>query len=168
MADSFSFQAKVASRGYHVYKETTWRNAMENEKDTVAIESNEASKQIDPYYCAVQIKSGESAVTVGHIPRETSWHCYFFLKEKGREINGNVFSTTYRLSPIPLGGLDIPLVLRFQSPKYATQCKMKKFAQTLHNYKYTSIKADYSDEEPEEEICFSVEEGNMNEKSSKK
>ena len=38
MDDSFSFQAKVASRGYHVYKETTWRNAMENEKVTVATE----------------------------------------------------------------------------------------------------------------------------------
>ena len=42
MADRFSFPAKVASRCYHVYKETTWRNAMINEKVTVAIESNEA------------------------------------------------------------------------------------------------------------------------------
>ena len=32
------FQAKVGSRGYHVYKETTWRNTMENGKITVAIE----------------------------------------------------------------------------------------------------------------------------------
>ena len=30
MADSFFFQTKVASRGYNVYKETTWRNAVEN------------------------------------------------------------------------------------------------------------------------------------------
>ena len=57
MADSFSFPAKVASRCYHVYKETTWRNAMINEKVTVAIESNEASKQIKPYCCAIQTKS---------------------------------------------------------------------------------------------------------------
>ena len=48
MADDFSFQAKAFSRGYNVYKETTWRNVMGNEKVTVAIESNEASKQIDP------------------------------------------------------------------------------------------------------------------------
>lgn len=48
MADNFSFQAKVFSRGYNVYKETTWRNAMGNEKVMVAIESIEASKQTDP------------------------------------------------------------------------------------------------------------------------
>ena len=38
MTDSFSSQAKFSSRGYHVYKETTWRNAIENEKVTVSIE----------------------------------------------------------------------------------------------------------------------------------
>ena len=70
MTDSFSFQAKVSSRGYDVYKETTWRNAIENEKVTVSIEQNEASKQIDSYCCAILIKSGESVVTAGHTPRE--------------------------------------------------------------------------------------------------
>ena len=45
---------------------------------------------------------------------------------------------------------------------------MKKFVQTLYDYRYTDTKADSSDEEPEMEICFSVEEGNMNEKSTKK
>ena len=104
---------------------------MENEKVTVAIKSNEASKQIDTYCCAIQIKSGESVVTVGHIIREISRHCYFYLKEKGGEINGNVFSTTYRPLPIPSGGLEIPLVLRFTSQKYVTRCKMKQFLQTL-------------------------------------
>ena len=90
------------------------------------------------------------------------------MKEEGGEINGNVFCTTYRLSPIQSGGLEIPLVLRFQSPKYVTHCKTKKFVQTLYDYRYTGTKADSSDEEPEEEICFSVKEGNMNEKSTKK
>ena len=45
---------------------------------------------------------------------------------------------------------------------------MKKFVQTLCDYRYTGTKVDSSDEEPEEEICFSVEEGNVNEKSTKK
>ena len=83
MADSFFFKAKFASYSYHVYKETTWRNAVEHEKVTVATKSNEASKQIDPCCCAIQIKPGESIVTVGHIHREISWHYYFFLKEEG-------------------------------------------------------------------------------------
>ena len=107
-------------------------------------------------------------MTVGHIPREISRHCYFFSKGEGGEINGNVFSTSYRPSPIPSGGLEIPLVLRFQSPKYVTHCKIKTLVQTLYDYRYTGTKADSSNEEPEEEICFSVQEGNMNEKSTKK
>ena len=83
-------------------------------KSHVAIESTEALNQIDPYRCTIQTKSGESVVTVGHIPREISRHCYFFLKEEGGEINVNVFSTTYRPSPISLCGLEIPLVCNFK------------------------------------------------------
>ena len=45
---------------------------------------------------------------------------------------------------------------------------MKNFVQTLYEYRYTGTKADSSDKEPEEEICFSVEEGNINESSTKK
>ena len=45
---------------------------------------------------------------------------------------------------------------------------MKTFEQTLYGYRYTNAKADSSDEEPEEEICYLVEEGNMNEKTTKK
>ena len=81
---------------------------MENEKVTIATELNEASNQIDPYCCAILIKSGESVVTVGHISRKISWHCYFFLREEGGEINGNVFCTTYQPSSIRSGGLGIP------------------------------------------------------------
>ena len=45
---------------------------------------------------------------------------------------------------------------------------MKKFLQTLYDYRYTATKAYSSNEEPEEEICFSVEEVNANEISRKK
>ena len=106
-----------------MYKYTTWKNVMENEKVTVATELNEASNQIDPYCCAILIKSGESVVTAGHIFRKISWHCYFFLRDEGREISGNVFCTTYQPSPIPSGGLGIPLVLKFQSPKNPKHCR---------------------------------------------
>ena len=47
---------------------------MENEKVTVAIESNEASKNL-----TVLFRAGGS---VGHIPREISQNCYFFMKER--------------------------------------------------------------------------------------
>ena len=47
-------------------------------------------------------------------------------------------------------------------------CKMKTFVQTIYYYTCTSIKADSGDAEPKEEICFSLAEGNMSEKSTKK
>ena len=74
----------------------------------------------------------------------------------------------HRLTPIPSGVLDIPLVLQFQSPKYVTHFKMKKFKQALYDHRCTGTKADSNDEKPEEEIYFSVEERNMNKKSTKK
>ena len=36
-ADSSAFQAKAASRDYHVYKETTWRNALEIKSTDIAV-----------------------------------------------------------------------------------------------------------------------------------
>ena len=68
---------------------------------TVTIETNKASEEIDPCCCAIQIKSGESGVTVGRIPRENFQHCCFFSKEQGGRVNGDVFSTTYQPSHIP-------------------------------------------------------------------
>ena len=121
------------------------------------------NRQIDSYCCAMQIKSGESVVTVNHTPREISRHCYFVLKEE-REEGG---LSTYRPSFTRSGSLEIPLVWRFQSRRYVTHCKIKKFVQTLYDNRYTSKKTDSSHEEDEEQICFSVEEGNMKVKSMK-
>ena len=45
----YSFKAKVASRGYHVFKETSWSNAKEGAEVTVELETNKSSKIIDPY-----------------------------------------------------------------------------------------------------------------------
>ena len=53
-------------------------------KVTIAIESNEASKQIDPHCYATQIKSGASVVTVGHIFRYISRPCCFFFQRRTR------------------------------------------------------------------------------------
>ena len=49
---------------------------------------------------------------MGHIPREISRHCYVFLKEGGN-ITGHLICTNYKVSPIPAGGLGIPLLLTF-------------------------------------------------------
>ena len=52
---TYNFQATIASRGYHVYKETTWSNAKVNEKVKIEIESNQSSIAVDPYACAVKV-----------------------------------------------------------------------------------------------------------------
>ena len=41
----FYFKAIIASRGYHVYKETSWSNAKINEEVKVELETNTTSCQ---------------------------------------------------------------------------------------------------------------------------
>ena len=55
---------------------------------------------------------------MGHIPREISRHVYLFLKEENDLIDGTVHSMNYRSSPIPAGGLKIPMIFNFKSSGY--------------------------------------------------
>ena len=110
----------------------------------------------------------EKLSTVGHIPREISRHVYYFLKEIGRKVDGHVFFTQYRPSPIPAGGLEIPLLLNFKSPRYITHQKMKDFLSKLYSWDFEG-RADTEDEDDEEnddEINFVIEEGNDEDESS--
>ena len=52
----YSFKAKIASRGYHVFKETSWSNAKEGDEVKVELETNKSSNKIDPYACAIRAK----------------------------------------------------------------------------------------------------------------
>ena len=102
-------------------------------------------KKIDPYACAIRAKEEyfKGWKTVDHIPREISRHAYFFIKSEGGSVNGTVISTKYRTSPIPAGGLEIPLLLTFSSSKAINFEKMKTFVKTykflkfVKNYKFT-------------------------------
>ena len=51
-------------------------------------------------------------LVVWHIPRDISRFTRLFLKYGGR-IEGKVFSPQGKISPIPSGGLEIPLVVKF-------------------------------------------------------
>ena len=126
---SFSFQRKFASRGFHIYKNTTCENVNIGLEISVQLETHEDSKQIDPYCCAMV--SGKLE-TVGHIPREVSSHIYFYIKEEGGHIDGSALSTRYRPSPVPSGGLKIPLMMTFKRPRYITHQKMKNFMTKLY------------------------------------
>ena len=147
------FEPLFASRGYHVYKNITWENAKVGDKVAVEIETNEYSKRVDPFCCAIKtlFNSSRKLETVGHIPREVSRHVYFFIKEEGGRVDGSVLSTSYRPSPIPSGGLEIPLILTFRSPKFITHQMMKEFMTKLYSYDYEqSNLADDSDDEEDE------------------
>ena len=135
---AYSFQAKVAARGYHVYKYTTWEDAKIGDKVLIELNTDEKSKEIDPYCCSIKAMVGlpQQLKTVGHIPREISRHVYFFLKEENGQIDGTVHSVDYRPSPVPAGGLEIPLVLNFKSSSYVTHMKMKEFVTSLYSYEF--------------------------------
>ena len=103
--------------------------------------------------------------TVGHIPREISRHVYFFIKTEGGSVNGNVLSVKYQPSPIPSGGLEIPLMLTFKCTKSITFLKMKKFISELYDYKYTG-EAKSEESEEEDEIATFVDDDEEDEKSN--
>lgn len=157
---AYKFQSKIASCGYHIYKNVIWDNVKPGDKVTVEIESNNVSKRIDPYCCAVKAMAGNPIQlrTVGHIPREISRHVYFFLKEENGKVDGLVYSTKYRPSPIPAGGLEIPLLLNFNSTRYITHIKMKGFVTSLYSYDYEPEKSnDDEDDGNEEQINIVIE-----------
>ena len=87
---SFSFQTKVASCGSHIYENTTWENVNIGQEISVQLETNEDSKKIDPYCCAIKTMVSGKLETVGHISREVSRHTYFYIKAEGGRIDGSV------------------------------------------------------------------------------
>ena len=80
---TYNFQATIASRGYHVYKETTWSNAKVNEKVKIEIGTDQSSIAIDLYACAVKVneKYFDGWKTVIQAAREISRYIYFFIKK---------------------------------------------------------------------------------------
>ena len=79
---SFSFQTKVASRGFHIYKNTSRENVNIGQEISVQFETNKDFKKIDPYCYAIKTMVSGKLETVGHIPREVSKHTYFYIKEE--------------------------------------------------------------------------------------
>ena len=131
----FSFDKRIVSRGYHVYRNSSWKNAKAGQRVKVEKETSATSKLVDPYACVIKIKYRffDNWITVRHIPREISRHCYFFMKEGG-EISGYLVSTNYKPSPIPAGGLEVLLLLTFSVKNEKIFEQMKEFVTTLYNY----------------------------------
>ena len=84
-----------------------------------------------------------------HITREISCHVYYFIKTEGGFVNSSVISTEYRSSPIPSGGLEIPLLLNFLYTEQKTFEKMRNFADSLYDYNYSGVNDEESRDEKE-------------------
>ena len=69
-------------------------------------------------------------LTVGHVPLEVSRLYHYFLANGGT-ICGIVDDTRPRRSPIPSGGLEIKLKLKFQAPAKLAD-KMKVFIRNAY------------------------------------
>ena len=151
-----------------MYRNSIWQNAKSAENVKVEIETNKSSKSINPYSCAIKIKHMlfDTWLTVGHIPREISRHCYFFLKEGGN-ITGHLICTNYKVSPIPAGGLEVPLLLTFSVKSERIFELMKSFVNDLYEYDYTGEQAKSNEEESSDDeeidIQITVEENATNE-----
>ena len=150
---AFTFTATVASRGYHVYKTTSWINANVRDKVTIELEMTASLLETDLYACAIRIekKYFSNLITVRHIPCEISRHVNFFITTEGRQVNGHVKSLTYRPSPIPSGDLEIPLQLTFSCGQRKTLDIMNTFENRLYDCNYTDIVNAEENEENDEE-----------------
>ena len=65
-------------------------------------------------------------LTVGHIPRQISWYVYFFIKQEDGRVYGKLKSLKHKPSPIPSGGLKVPL---FSSLNRITESRIQLFFQ---------------------------------------
>ena len=75
-----------------------------------------------------------------HIPREISPYLYFLLKKK------------YKASPIPSGGLEVPLSLTFSCKEKWIIDTMEEFIQNFYTFEYSGNQSvDTNDSEDEEQ-----------------
>ena len=104
------FVTKIASKGWHFYGKSSWKNAKIGQSLFCEQETNKIVLMHDPYAVAWKLKSKAKLVTdiAGQMSKEISRAAWFFL-ERGGKMNEIVFEEKYRPSPIPKGELEIML-----------------------------------------------------------
>lgn len=115
-AASFEYTIESAIRGFHQYK-AVWSPIL-NEQLKVR---QEAGNTKDLF--AVYLHKYDDNQILGHVPKEISRLCWYFLQHDG-EIVCTV-SDNRRRSPLAQGGLEIPCKLTFTGKKNNIK-KLKK------------------------------------------
>ena len=102
------FEITCASRGFRVYREF-WKPKLG--------QNLQVKQEIGNLHDSFAISLGAKIpgkltdfVIVGHIPREISRFCHYFMNYRGK-IEARVRCTKYRPSPTPSGGLEISILL---------------------------------------------------------
>ena len=135
MESESSCEIACACRGFHCYR-SKW-TPKQNEILKIEIEE---SNLFDPYACAVVARTKSTLtkkMVVGHLPREISRFCKFYI-EYGGELTSTVSDEKFRRSPIPQGGLEIPIKLRIfkgSAPNHVFQ-RMKELITTTYMKPY--------------------------------
>ena len=102
------FEITCASRGFHVYREL-WKPKLGQNLQV----KQEIGNLHDPFAISLGAKIPGKLTDfdiVGHIPREISRFCHYFINYGGK-LEARVRCTKYRPSAFPLGGLEIPILL---------------------------------------------------------
>ena len=73
-------------------------------------------------------------------------YTYIYMYMLGN-ITGHLISTTCKESLIPVGGLEVPLLLKFSFKSERIFKLMKSFANDLYDYDYTEKQAENNEEE---------------------
>ena len=129
-----------------MYRDSTWQNAKPGHKLKVERETNKSSKSISLYACAIKTKHQFFGTwfSMRHIPRETSRPCCFIVVSN---ITGYYICTTYKVFPIPAGGLEVLLPRTFSVKSERIIILMKIFVNDLYDYDYTGEQAENNEEE---------------------
>ena len=157
------FEIDCASWGFHFYREI-W-NPRIGEK--LEIEQEYGNVE-DPFAMAIKAKPRFRVrfwETVGHIPREISRFCHYFINYGGF-LEGRVSNPRYRPSPIPSGGLEIPirLVVKRNDSDYRVFQKMKNLLKEYYmepDHIPESIQFAAGEVEEQEEEFGPQDEGNV-------
>ena len=102
----FQYEMKCSSRGFHEYHRL-WTPRI---RQSLTVQP-EFWNVYDPYALALLTKLAETILEmdiVGHLPREISRFCRYFINYRGK-MEAGVTDINYRRSPIPSGRLEIPL-----------------------------------------------------------
>ena len=124
-------QFDCASRGFHEYRQI-WNPRIGQKLD---IEQDYGSIN-DPFSMAIKaVLRGRIQYweTVGHIPREISRFCCYFINYGGT-LEARLRDVRYRRSPIPSGGLEIPitLIVKRETADGDICRKMKELVETYY------------------------------------